>query len=111
MTLILLMIFINRSLFVTPVEVPNSSGIEINSVLEVIIHWAEGGYNDVDEDGDCPGNYDVAPTFQPLPNQNQINTNFLMYPSAANQYLFCLINEAMISSGYYGTIDQPPEMV
>ena len=108
---ILLVFYINRGLFVAPgFEVSNSSGNEINSLLEVIINWA-GGYNDVDEDGDCSETYDTARTAQFLSDQNLNYSTCLTHPFAMVHKLFSPDDEAMITSGFYGTIDQPPELL
>ena len=106
----LLMMYINRGLFVVPgIETSNPSGNEINSLLEVIVNCA-GGHNEVDEDGDCPETYNTATTAQPLIDQN------LMYicltcPFIPTHKIFYIFDEAMPSSDTYGTIDHPPELL
>jgi len=113
MAVSLLMIYINRGLFVaTPgVEIscahPDSSN-EINSLLEVIINWA-GGHNYVDEDGDSPESYSVAKTVQPLIDQS-VTDACMTVPYAPVRKIFYLMDEAMTSLDTYGTIDHPPEI-
>ena len=109
MTFSLLVFYINRGLFVSPcIEISYSSGNEINSLLEVIINWA-GGYNDLDEDGDCPETYNAAQIAQPLIDQNLMRV-CLTCPYISAHKIFYLIDEAMPSLDTYGTIDHPPEL-
>ena len=111
MTVSLLMMYINRGLFVAMpgVESSNPSGNEINSLLEVIINCA-GGNNDLDEDGDCPESYNTAHTIQPLIDQNPAYT-CLTCPYTFTHKIFYIFDEAMPSSDTYGTIDHPPELI
>jgi len=104
------MIYINRGLFVAlpGVELSNTSGNEINSLLEVIINWA-GGHNHLDEDGDCPESYNTAHTIQPLIDQTPAYT-CLTCPYTFTHKIFYIFDEVMPSSDTYGTIDHPPEM-
>ena len=86
-------------------ELANSSGMEVNSLLEVVINLA-GGYNDLDEDGDNPEAYDAPYIAQPL-----IDTSIcLMRPNVAARKIFFLRNETMLPSEICKTIDHPPEM-
>jgi len=112
MTLLLLITYINRGLFVAGPGVEtfgshSSSGNEINSLLEVIINWA-GGHNDVDEDGDSPETYSAAQTFQPLIDPNLM---YLTDPCNTVRNTFFLFNETILSLYNYGTIDHPPEQL
>jgi len=115
MTVCLLVIYINRGLFVAAPGVEMScahpaSSNEINSLLEIILNWT-GGHNNVDEDGDYPESYNAAQTFQPLIDPNSIHTTFLTHPNTAVHKIFYLFNETILSLYAYGTIDHPPEMV
>ena len=110
MTGFLLVMYINRGLFVAGVETSSahlSYSNEINSLLEVIINLA-GGHNDIDEDGDCPETYSAAKTIQPLIDPNSMYAT-MTHPYTATRKVFCLFNEAILSLYNYGTIDQPPE--
>jgi hypothetical protein len=110
LTVILLMFYLNRGLFVAMpgIEISNPSGSEINSLLEIIINWA-GGQNHLDEDGDCPESYNVAKIIQPLIDQNLMCV-CLTCPYIPIHKIFYIYNEAMPSLDTYGTIDHPPEM-
>jgi hypothetical protein len=105
-TISLLMIYINRGLFVAVPEYSSSS--EINSLLEVIINLT-GGHNDIDEDGDSSETYDVAQTVQPLinPNFTTICLDNLCVPA---HKLFFIFDETIFSFDTYKSIDKPPEM-
>ena len=110
LTVSLLVIYINRGLFVAMpgVEISNPSGNEINSLLEIIINWA-GGHNGLDEDGDSPESYNVAKTLQPLIDENLMYI-FLTCPYASAHKKFYMSNEIALSLDIYGTIDHPPEI-
>ena len=103
----LLMIYINRGLFVG-IEIPNSSGNEINSLLEIIMNWA-GGNNDVDEDGDFPETYSFSTNTQPLIAQHSINTIRYERLNATAHKIFYPVNESIKIIDYCKTIEHPPE--
>jgi len=111
MTGFLLVMYINRGLFVAGIETSNahsSSSNEINSLLEIMLNWADG-HNDIDEDGDCPETYNAAPTIQPLFDPNSTFATNLTHPNIAARNIFYLLNETISSLSNYGTIDHPPE--
>ena len=88
------------------IETPCSSGIEINSLLEVVMNLA-GGHNEIDEDGDAPENYDSAKSIQPLINHNLTYAS-LTCPYEETRKIYPR-NDAMLPSGNYKTIEKPPE--
>ena len=113
MTGVLLVMYINRGLFVAApgVEsfcVHSASSNEINSLLEIIINCA-GGHNHIDEDGDSPETYSAAQTFQPLIDPNSMYATCLTYPNTMVRNTFFQFNETILSLFNYGTIDHPPE--
>jgi len=110
MTVILLVTYINRGLFIAAPGVEtfsahSASGNEINSLLEIIINCA-GGQNNIDEDGDSPETYSAAQIFQPLIAPSSM---YLTYPNATVRNVFFRFNETILSLYNYGTIDHPPE--
>jgi len=110
MTVVLLVTYINRGLFVAGFEMScahSASGNEINSLLEIIINCA-GGQNNIDEDGDSPETYSAAQTFQPLIAPNSM---YLTYPNTSIRNIFFRFNETILSLYNYGTIDHPPEQL
>ena len=105
----LLMIFINRAVFVAmPGVETSSSNADINSLLEMIIGWA-GMPNDLDEDGDSPENYNIANTAKLIVCQT-LESNYVNCPSVSLHKTFNEFDEDMLSSGKYGTIDHPPQI-
>jgi len=110
MIVFLLITYINRGFFVAMpgVEISNSTGNEINSLLEVFINWA-GGTNEIDEDGDLPESYNAAHSTQPLIAQSLMYSLCLACPLISSSNSFYLMDEAIYSLHIYGTIDHPPE--
>ena len=106
---LLLVIYINRGLFVAMpgVEISCMSN-EINSLLEVVINLA-GEQNDIDEDGDSPENYGVAKILQPLIDQNATDV-CTACPFAVVCKIFYMFDELMLPPDAYGTIDHPPKI-
>jgi len=49
---LLLTVYFNRGLFITPYEIENHGNKEINSIIEWVIELVTGEGNDIDEDGD-----------------------------------------------------------
>jgi len=112
-TVCLLVVFINRGLFVAMPATETcctnpSASEEINSLLELVISWA-GIHNDIDEDGDSPETYNVAQTIQPLIDPKTTITG-LTCPTALKRNKFYLKNEIISSLHIYGNIDHPPEV-
>ena len=115
MTGFLLVMYINRGLFVAAPGFEISCAHpalsnEINSLLEIIIYWT-GGHNHVDEDGDSPESYSAAHTIQPLIDPNSIYAICLTHPNTTIRKIFYLFDESILSLYIYGTIDHPPEQL
>ena len=108
-SLCLLVIYINRGFFVAMpgIETPCASGMEINSLLEVVMNLA-GGHNEIDEDGNNPENYGNATFAQPPINHNIMYVS-LTCPYEETRKIFYPRNDAMLPSGNYKTIEKPPE--
>jgi len=110
----LLVVYFNRGLFVAPSGIETSSTVnglssEVNSLLEVIINLA-GGYNDIDEDGDCPETYNSLTLSQPLFDPNSMNISGLS-PKITSRKKFYHYNESIPPLSHFGIIDQPPEQL
>ena len=58
----LLLVYINRGVFITPYEFENHGNKEINSVVEWIAQLITGEENDIDEDGDLQNDYNSVNT-------------------------------------------------
>jgi len=114
LTISLLIIYINRGLFVAMPGIELScthpaTSNEVNSLLEIIINWA-GGHNELDEDGDSPESYNTAQSVQPLIDQNLTYIR-LTCPCTSTHKIFYILDEAIPSLDTYGTIDHPPELL
>jgi len=115
LVVVLLLSFLNRSLFVDMSEanfarsncVPQTTN-EINSVLEWVLKVTGYHENDIDEDGDSPENY-ASFQFSHLsvcPNFSQVlNNNF----SKDVKESFGIFSDIIYSQPFYGQIDRPPE--
>ncbi|MCL2247565.1 MAG: hypothetical protein FWC10_10760 [Lentimicrobiaceae bacterium] len=58
----LLLVYINRGVFITPYELENNGNKEINSLIEWITQLIIGEENDIDEDGDLQNDYNSVNT-------------------------------------------------
>jgi len=110
----LLIIYINRGLFVATPGIEMSSTVnglssEVNSLLEVFINLA-GGHNDIDEDGDCPEAHNSLSLLQPLFVPNSVNLSGLSHKTVSHKK-FYFYNEAIPPLSHFGVIEQPPEQL
>ena len=107
---VLLLIFVNRVVFVAPHEIENKGFKEINSVVEWMTYLFTGENNDIDEDGNFQNDCNSAKTI-----------TFVFYQEFAH-YLDLLslysknIEKAVIPSEesipqkeFYFQIDHPPQ--
>jgi hypothetical protein len=110
MVFLLLLVYINRGIFIVPYEVENRGNKEINSVVEWVIQLVTGEENDIDEDGDLPSDCNSVKTVshdfyqqiaQELEPQHLHSKNIakLAFPN----------KEDIPQQGFYGQIDHPPE--
>ena len=108
----LLLIYINRGIFITPYEAKNHGNKELNSIIEWVTELITGESNDIDEDGDSHSDCNSVKT---------ISCNF--YQEFA-QYLDLLGSyskkigrivfpnqENLLQTGFYTQIDHPPQKV
>jgi hypothetical protein len=104
----LLLVYINRGLFITPYEIENHGNSELNSVIEWITHLVTGESNDIDEDGDL----------QTDCNSVKVNTNFcedfakyldLNLYLKCTKIIACPNNEIFYLKDFYSQIDHPPQ--
>ena len=107
MIILLVLMYINRALFVSAAyEMESQKGGELNSLVEWLIQWATGQGNDIDEDGDLQTNGSFAKIFHHDFPQQCIQIDVLSkdipktgFPNRANLFL----------NGFCSQIDQPPE--
>ena len=106
-TVLLLIVYINRGIFVTPYEVENKRGGEINSVIEWIHQLATGECNGIDEDGDSQTFWNFTNIFtcdfQQQSSQIDLFSKEIKKSGFPNK-------ENFLSSDFYFQIDHPPEI-
>ena len=108
-TISLLVIFINRAVFVAMPGVETSClSYDVNTLFETILNWV-GIENFIDEDGDSPENYNTVNSAQPLLDDN-FSYIHIHCPFATLSKIFHVSNDTMLSLLDYGTIDHPPEI-
>jgi hypothetical protein len=108
----LLMVYINRGLFISAaLEIDNQGNGEINSVIEWVMQLITGEENSIDEDSDSQSNCHFVKIVQHDFSQ-QIAQNFeLTNLFSKNINKFLPRKENIPLKGFHGQIDQPPEIV
>jgi len=104
----LLLIYINRGLFVFANEIENQGGGELNSVIEWALELATGKSNDIDEDGDMQTDYSFASIFHHDFPQQLIQIN--LFPKDIKKIEFPY-KETSLPNDFCSRIDYPPEIV
>ncbi|MDR0798219.1 MAG: hypothetical protein LBN18_00445 [Dysgonamonadaceae bacterium] len=105
----LLIIYINRGLFVVPTETSNDLS-EINSVIEFLVEKATGQSNNTDEDGDSQETCNSVKIIQPY-----VSEQFAQSLDLGNQFpqqttkVFFSTNENIPQLPVLGQIDHPPQ--
>jgi hypothetical protein len=112
MIILLLMIYINRGLFVAAAyETESQDGREVNSVIEWVIQLITGEDNGIDEDGDNHSNCNFVQIVQPDFSQ-QISQNFELANLHFRNIEFIFPRkEDILQNDFYSQIDQPPEII
>ncbi|MDR0829997.1 MAG: hypothetical protein LBN95_07790 [Prevotellaceae bacterium] len=105
----LLMIYINRGLFVSPDEM-GSNPHEINSIIELLAELITGQSNNTDEDGDTQETCNSVKMVQPFIVQQFSQSLELLnkIPQKTEKISFP-INENLPKSLVLGQIDHPPK--
>ena len=105
---LLLLIYINRGLFVSPHEIENHGVAETNSIIEWVLQLVTGESNDIDEDGDMQSscNFTLIYLQDFPPHSIQVN----LFPKDIKKNKF-FNKENFIQKDFYDQIDRPPEMV
>ena len=106
----LLLIYVNRGIFIVPYEAENNGNKEINSIVELIVETVTGRSNDIDEDGDSQSDCN----FVKIVSYN-FYQEFAQYLDMLDLYSknieFIFSREEDIPmKKYYGRIDHPPDM-
>jgi hypothetical protein len=111
LTILLMLIYINRGFFISgAIEMESQNG-EINTVAELIVELVTGEGNDIDEDGDmqtdCNGSGIVYFDFQQLAQNIELANLFFKSIKTSG-----FSNEENLpTNNYYRQIDQPPEFI
>jgi len=112
MVILLLLVYINRGLFVSPYEIENQGGKEINSVIELLVAVITGEENNIDEDGDlqthCNSVSIVHHDFIQQFAQSLELANLFSKDIAKNRFPN---KENFLTQDFCSQIDQPPEIV
>ena len=112
LTIILLLVYINRGFFVSSAHEIKSNDNEINSVVEWLMEWATGKSNNFDEDGDSQSDCNYVKIVQ-----HDFTQQFTQIIELANLFTisknkFILPNkEKLLPINFFDKIDKPPEMV
>lgn len=111
-TFLLVFIYINRGVFITPYEIENQGNEEINSVIEWVNQLITGESNDIDEDGDmqtdCNSVHNFHHDFSQQLAQNLELANLFSKDLAKNRFSN---KENFLIKDFYSQIDQPPEII
>jgi len=106
----LLAIYINRGLFVVPVEIENNGKQEVNTLLEWALEILTGTSNNIDEDGDSQANYNFAKNIQPVISEQIAQTLDFLKTSQRTIKIFTPTNETIPHLPVLGQIDHPPQI-
>ncbi|MDR1757998.1 MAG: hypothetical protein LBR51_03425 [Bacteroidales bacterium] len=106
----LLVIYINRGLFVVPVEIENNGKQEVNTLLEWALEILTGTSNYIDEDGDSQANYNFAKNIQPVISEQIAQTLDFLKTSQRIIKIFTPTNETIPHLPVLGQIDHPPQI-
>jgi hypothetical protein len=104
---LLLLVYLNRGLFVTPYELEYQGGGELNSVIEWLQQLVTCESNDIDEDGDVQTDYSFISIFIPDLPQQLTQLNLFSKETQKNRFSY---NENFILNDFRFQIEQPPEV-
>jgi len=107
----MILIYINRGVFITPYEIENNDNKEINSVIEWIIQFITGEDNGIDEDGDLQSDCNSVTVIQHDFSQQLAQSIMLasLFHKELNS-ISIVKTEELPNDVYHRQIDQPPEL-
>ena len=107
---LIMIVYINRGLFVSPAEINNNTQ-EINSAVEFLIEMITGQSNNMDEDGNSQETCNMAKIIQPVIAQQfaQSMEQFNNLPQNTVKILFP-DTQNILDLLYLGKIDHPPQI-
>ena len=107
---LLLLIYINRGVFVTPYELENQGGGELNTVAEWLVELITGESNDIDEDGDMQTDCNsVNIVHHDFSQQIAQRIELMNLFSIDINKLGFLSEEKIPVKDFYSLIERPPE--
>lgn len=109
---LLLLVYINRSLFIAPYEVENHGNNEVNSMVEWLIQLISGDSNDIDEDGDIQTDCNYVKIV--LHDFSQQTAKFFELTDLSSRDLEKLTfpkKEDFPVNDFYSEIDHPPQVI
>ena len=111
-TFLLLLIYINRGVFIIPHEIENQDNKEINSIIEWVAQLITGEDNGIDEDGDLQSDCNTVKIFG-----YNYYQEFAQYFDALSLYSKSLEKMAFPNkedfylNDFCSQIDHPPQMI
>jgi len=111
LTILLLLVYINRGFFISSAYEMKSPNGEINSVTELLVELITGKSNDIDEDGDMQTdcNYVEVTNFDFSQQLAQSLELMNLFSKNIEKYRFPC-TENLPQTNFYNQIDQPPEV-
>jgi len=110
-TLILLLVFINRGFFVSSAYETYSNDNEVNSIIEWIMELVTGENNNFDEDGDSQSDHNFVKIVQHDFTQQVTKNLELANLFSINKINFTIPNkENLPPINFFDKIDKPPEV-
>jgi len=104
---LLLTVYINRGLFVTPFEIEFQGSNEINSIIELVLELVTGESNDMDEDGDEQTDCSFTQVFIHDFPQHLVQRN--IYSNVIKKIGFP-DKESFLLNDFCSRIDHPPQV-
>jgi len=110
-TIILMLVFINRGFFVSSADEMKRNDNEINSVVEWLIEIFTGENNNFDEDGDSQSDHNCVKISQHDFTQQVAKIFELANLFSINKNNFCISKkENLPPINFFDKIDKPPEV-
>ena len=109
---LLLVIYINRGVFITPYEIENHGNKEVNSIIEWVTQLVTGEDNGIDEDGDLQTDCNSVKVlcYSYYQEFAQYFDLLSLYSKSLEKTAFPN-NENILQTGFYTQIDHPPQII
>ena len=111
LTIMLLLVYINRGFFISSADEMKSNDNEINSVVEWLVEWVTGENNNFDEDGDSQSDHNYVKIVQHDFTQQVTKNLELTNLFSINKNNFTIPDKENIPTlNFFDKIDKPPEV-